>query len=520
MRKLFSKISVRLLAFNTLLVFLPVTGILYLDVHENQMLRAQEQAMVQQGRLLAAALSEQGDSKKAEEILLRLRQRSSARLRVVDEKGWLLADSSLLGPRREPSDAAATPARSTRENWLYQFGAGAYRLLTPFFERSGSSEVPTVYYSAAKPLLGKEVRDALAGRYGAATRLIEDQRSVTLYSAIPIRNGGDVVGAVLVSQSTADIHTSLDEVRLGIFKVVLASVVVAVLLSLVVSQTIARPLRRLRGEAASLLDRRGRLKGRFAGSNRLDEIGDLARSLEELSSRLEDKIGFIESFAADVSHEFKNPLASIRNATELLAEVNDPKERRRFLDVAQSEIARLEKLLSTVKEITLIDARLAEEQVSPIGLKELLKGTVEGVKSRAGREIQFAFAFPDKDVVVQAVPERLVQVFENILENAVSFSPPGGTIDVRLQTDDGTAIVTIHDQGPGIPREHEHRIFSRFFTYRPDDGKSASPAKTKHVGLGLAIAKAIVEGYGGRISAEDDPGGGATFYVHLHSQPT
>jgi two-component system sensor histidine kinase ChvG len=343
---------------------------------------------------------------------------------------------------------------------------------------------------------------------------------VTLYSAIPVRISGEVIGAVLVSQSTADIHASLDEVRLGIFKVVLASVGVAVLLSLLVSQTIARPLRRLRREATSFLDRRGRIKGRFTGSNRPDEIGDLARSLEELSSRLEEKIGFIESFAADVSHEFKNPLASIRNATELLAEVDDPEERRRFFDVAQSEIARMEKLLSTVKEITLIDARLDEEQVSAVGLKEVLLGTVEGVRSRDERDVRFVLDLPEEEALVQAAPERLVQVFENILDNAVSFSPPGGTIDVRLQTNGGAATVTIHDQGPGFPLEHEGRIFTRFFSYRPDHVKSASPAKTKHVGLGLAIAKAIVEGYGGRIAAETDPGRGATFSVQLQTVGT
>jgi two-component system sensor histidine kinase ChvG len=340
---------------------------------------------------------------------------------------------------------------------------------------------------------------------------------MTLYSAIPVRNDGEVVGAVLVSQSTADIHASLDEVRLAIFKVVLASVGVAVLLSLVVSQTIARPLRRLRREATSLLDRRGRIKGRFTGSNRPDEIGDLARSLEELSNRLEEKIGFIESFAADVSHEFKNPLASIRNATELLAEVDDPKERRRFLDVAQSEIARMEKLLSTVREISLIDAHLDKERISPVDLKEVLEGTIRGVQSRTGDELQFATVLPDEHVVVQAVPERLVQVFENILENAVSFSPPAGTIDVRLRTEDGAATVTIHDQGPGIPPEHKDRIFTRFFTYRPNDGK-APQGKAKHVGLGLAIAKAIVDGYGGRISVEDGPDGGAIFRVNLRTE--
>ncbi len=189
MNRRFSRLSIRLLAFNVLLVFVPAAGMMYLGVYEEQLLRAQERSMVQQGRILAAALSNQaGDfPDQARDILIRLRQRTQSRLRVVDSKGWLLADSSLLGPRREPSEEYPPEEKSTRESWLYRVGAGIYRTWSRLFERSQSSQVPTEYYSPDNPLLGREVRDALAGRYGAVTRLIAGQRSVTLYSAIPVR---------------------------------------------------------------------------------------------------------------------------------------------------------------------------------------------------------------------------------------------------------------------------------------------------------------------------------------------
>ncbi len=473
--------------------------------------------MVQQGRLLAAVLTDRGPltSAEARRILVPLDQCTQARLRVVDSSGWLLADSARLGPLREGGEQASPVMTSTRENWVYRLGASAYRLLSGFFNSAESPAVPEEFYSSETPLRGREILAALDGRYGAATRLIGGQRSVTLYSAIPVRNEGRVVGAVLVSKSTAELHRDLDEVRLAIFQVFLASIAVAVVLSLVVSTTIARPLRQLRKQATALVDRRGRLKGRFRGSNRLDELGDLARSLEELSRRLEENIGFIESFAADVSHEFRNPLASIRNATEILSQVEDPEERRHFLDVAQSEVARMESLLSAVREITWIDAQLDEEEKSNVSLKEILNGVAKAMSSRSPDNVSLSLELPQRDVTVRASPERLVQVFENLVDNAVSFSPPNGEVAISLNLEDAQATVTVRDRGPGIPAEHMNRIFHRFFSYRLVSEPKGSSNKIKHTGLGLAIAKAIVEGYGGRISAESGPEGGATFRVQL-----
>ncbi len=372
---------VRLLLFNVLLVFLPAAGFLYLDVYERELLEAQERAMVQQGRHLAAALSDRGglDSAMAEGLLRRLDRRTDARLRILGPGGTLLADSATLGPRRAPAppppsryDSApagsASPA-DTRQRIAYRIGAWIYNLpgRVELFLGAPQPEPPESFYDhPGEPVLGTEVQAALAGRYGAATRRTLGQRSLTLYSAIPVRDEGRVAGAVLVSQSTYRLLAALYEVRLGIFRVFLASVAAAIVLTLLVSTTIARPLRRLRDEANALLDRRGRLRGRFRGSSRKDEIGDLARALEELTRRLEAHLAFIESFASDVSHELKNPLAAIRAATELLAEVEDPADRQRFLGLVQKEVARMEGLLSGVREVTEIDARLDAEAAGPV----------------------------------------------------------------------------------------------------------------------------------------------------------
>ncbi|HEV7518912.1 MAG TPA: ATP-binding protein [Thermoanaerobaculia bacterium] len=515
-----SRISIRLLLFNVLLVFLPVAGFLYLDVYERELLAAQERAMVQQGRLAAAALAG-GDAiapAAATVLLHRLERRVDARLRVVDGNGVLLADSSLPGPspRQLPvgryGASRATPL--SRESVLYRIGAFLYRQ----WQRLGASPEPAretdPYSRTAGPLLGPEVRAALAGRYGASTRPSGGgQRSVTLYSAIPVRGAaGQVTGAVLVSQSTLRLRAALGDVRLGIFRVFLGSVLAAILLSLFVGTTLARPLQRLADEARALADRRGRLLGSFRGSAREDEIGDLARALEELTRRLAAHLRFIESFAADVSHELKNPLAGIRGATELLAEVEEPGDRARFLSVVLREVARMELLLAGVRDITGIDAHLPAEPAPPVDLAALLADLAAGFRLRAGDGIALSLALPaGPPLVVHASPERLAQLFGNVLDNASSFSPPGGTVRVELAPEEGFVRVRVDDQGPGIPEVHRERIFDRFFSWRPgqDGGREG------HTGLGLAIARAIAEGYGGSIRAGEGPGGGARLEVRL-----
>ncbi|HEX6903106.1 MAG TPA: stimulus-sensing domain-containing protein [Thermoanaerobaculia bacterium] len=508
-----SRISVRLLLFNVLLVLVPVAGFLYLDIFEDQLLNDQERSMVQQGRLLAAALGSQGplDGARAQDLIRRLEQRTEARLRIFGGNGGLLADSSRLGPKRGDDSPAASklPGGRARDNFLYRVAAGIYRAYRDLRDPGPARRTPP----PAHPYPEKVVRDALAGRYGATIGPTGGERwrpSVTLHSAIPIRSGGEVMGAVLVSQSTVRILRELDEVRLDVFKVFLGSVGVAAVLSLLLAGTIARPLRRLRDEANALLDRRGRLRGRFRGSRRSDEIGDLARALEGLTARLEEHLRFVESFAADVSHEFKNPLAAIRSATELLAESEDPADRERFLGMVQREVARMERLLSGVREVSEIDARLETEEAGLVDLAALLREHVESLRGRSGT-VGFELRAPGHPVWVRASPERLSQVFENLLDNARGFSPAGGAVTVGLAAWDGAAAVHVEDQGPGIPESHLGRIFDRFFTWRPNE----PGARDGHTGLGLAIAKAIVEGYGGSIVAGNRPEGGARFEVRL-----
>jgi two-component system sensor histidine kinase ChvG len=519
--RIFTGIRPRLLAFNLLLVFLPLFGFLYLDVYEHQLLRAQERSMVQQARLLAAALSTvpftEADADDAQRLIASLEGRLDARLRVVDAQGNLITDSSRIAP--PPADtpsAEESPAdkKPTREKLLYRIGAWFYRIYARVFEPPTPSLESAEFYGAARRLDGPEIRAALDGKYGSTTRVSgAGQRSVTLYSAVPFRRDGEIAGAVLVSQSTHRILQDLYAERLVLFKVVILSVVVAGILSFVVAATIARPLRRLRDEAEAILDRRGRLTGGFQGSRRADQIGDLARALQELTRRLDARMKTLETFAADVSHELRNPLTSIRTAAEMAAEVDDPAERGRFRDIVQRDIARVERLLAGVRDIASIDARLDNEAKENVPLDRLLAEIVDSFNVRERGRVRFRLESRVTSTV-RGSTDRISQIFENLLDNAASFSPDGGEVVVHLERRDSTAVIRVCDGGPGIPPQHMDRIFDRFFTYRPATPGSRAEADS-HSGLGLAIAAAIAEGYGGGIKASNLESGGTMFEVRL-----
>jgi two-component system, OmpR family, sensor histidine kinase ChvG len=516
-RAALSRISVRILAFNLLVVFLPIGGLLLLPTWERQLLESLERALVQQGRVLAASLGEAGPRLAAESVrvLTGMRQRHDARMRVLDTRGAILADSSTLGPRGKGQPATGAAAdqetRSAEETLLYRAASAPVRLWRRFARPPVPPGEGDEFYSGAKRIAGPEVQEALAGRYGAATRLSAGgQQSVTLYSAIPIWDGDRTAGVVLVSQSTYRILSDLYALRLDIFRLSLLSLVTAAVLSLLVSATISLPVRRLRDQAAGMLDPRGRLRGSFAPAQRRDEIGDLSRSLGELTQRLQKHIRFVESFASDVSHEFKNPLAAIRSAAELAMTTPAQGERRALLAMVLEDVSRLERLLTGVREISRIDAGDAGEDVERVEVKALAARVVEGYRLRAPAPAAcLAWAVTGGEAHVSVPPGRLAQALENLVDNAASFSPPKSRIEVEVGREGTCACIRVRDEGPGIPPGNMQRIFDRFFSDRRE------AAAGSHAGLGLAIVRSIVENCGGTVTAENLPRGGACFLVRL-----
>ncbi len=517
-----SRIATRLLAFNLLLLFLPIAGILYLDVYETRLLEAQERAMVQQARLVAAALSADSalDPAIGAAFITRLGQRGDTRLRIYDAAGVLVTDSNNV--RMEGDRAAAGPSESSyppaakgvRTRTLYRVGAWLARVRRSADAIVGSVPVVNRHDSAVEIASSDppvEVRAALAGQYGAATRPTQGQRSLTLTSAVPVRRGDAVIGAVLVSQSTMRVLQALYDVRLRIFEVVLASVLAAALLTGLAAATVARPIGRLRRQASDLAERRSRLPGVFHDVRRRDEIGDLARALQELTRRLHEHIRDVERFASDVSHEFKNPLASIRTAAEMAAQAEDPRDRARFLDLLAKDVDRLDRLVSDVRDLARIDTQLEQEPIQAVDVGAVMSQVIDGLRFSHGPEPEMSLRIADAPLHVPGSADRLAQAFENILSNARSFAPSGTAVDVDVRFDDGFCRVSVADHGPGIPSAHLDRVFERFFTYRPAEPQSRSG----HAGLGLAIARTVVQGYGGTITASNGPDGGACFEIKL-----
>lgn len=551
-------LTVKLLAFNFLLVFLPIGSLLYLDTYEKQLLQNLERSLIQQGRIFSAALSDIGAGDQADRtvagaaiipeqnsdtlrqhslrILKNLNQNLIARVRIVDTNGVLLADSAVdFQPAEAEAEAEAAGAGSgssetlrksiesvsevqVRDSLPYQIAVKPVktiqRLIYPPHPPLPSGE----YYSGKEVLLGDEIESALEGRYGAATRISSGgQRSVNLYSALPIYSGELVAGAVLVNQSTYRILGNLYGIRMDIINIFFLSLTAALGLSVLLSLTITRPIRRLQHEAEQVLDDNGAVREAFSKLRRRDEIGSLSRSLNILAGRLVRRIDFIDSFYSDILHELKNPLTAVRSAAEIM-ESDSPEWQRPFLRTIQEETSRINRILGELRELTRIDTQLDVEETELVDISLFAMELIDGYSRLHRDNLRIAAGRMDEHCLVEANPARLRQVLVNLLDNALSFStatakePPLIQVEVLRRRKSGRegsryVEITMDDNGPGISPGNLDRIFARFFTDRED--------RDDHSGLGLSICKAIIEGYGGTITAVNRPEGGARFAIAM-----
>ena len=549
-------IVARILGVNALLVFLPVAAFLSLDTYERSLLSALEDSLVQQGRILAAWLGEgEHSASRAEAVLAALGRRHTARLRVLDAAGNLLADSSVPSADAPPaaSAAGASPrteadarpeARPAESSWIYRLLSGPVRLWRRYLSPPAESLASADFYAGKRNFLeGAEVRAALEGRYGAATRISAGgQVSVTLYSALPVTDPeGRIQGAVLASQSTYRILAGLYRLRLDVGRIFLASLAASSTLSLLLWLTISRPLKRLGAQARTALSLRGLSEGHFGPVTVSDEIGDLAEALREFSARLGERLSWAEDFASDLSHEIRNPLASIRAAAELVPDAR-PEELRELSERIARDADRVARIVAGLRELSRIEGE--ESETGPADVLAVARNcahfydcrgaepAADGSGSLTERPRISLEAAPEAGCLWAAIsPDRLALALGALLDNAVSFSPPEALVEVRagrVREAVGDRIrLSVLDRGPGIPPEHRARIFDRFFSYRPagpigparaaEDGPETRPSE--HQGLGLALVRGIALRAGGRVEAADRPGGGAAFTLVLPAVP-
>lgn len=492
-----SRLYGRLLSVVLLVLILPVAGLWSLGVFERELLAADERAIAVTARALAAALAcpPALDATAAKALLARVERPLAGRVQVFDAGGVGLFDTA-QGGGPHAGDAAA---RNVRETLLYRVGAALWRM-----RRAVAGTAPRY---GGEPGRAAVLR-ALAGGYGAGTGVSADGRATVLTVAVPVRAGRAVCGAVAVSRTTEPVLAALDRIRVDLFRIVLLSIVAAALVVLLLARGIVRPLRRLRDAADGVLaGARGR-GAEVPGVDRPDEIGDLSRAFAGLNERLERRLDELEAFASDVAHEVKNPLAAMRSAAELLRGSTQEGEIRELTALIVAEVGRIDAVVAALQEIARLDAGGAGTSPPPaLRLDELARRLVAGWRERApaGLAIELEVAGP---VVVAVGEESAARVIDNLLENAVSFTPAGGIVRLELRARSGSCELVVEDSGPGVPQEHRGRVFERFFSWRPQD------AARSHLGLGLGIARAIVERHGGRIElAAAGPLGGARFVV-------
>jgi len=525
-RRRFSALTRRILFFNAIALLILIGGVLWVQSTRTGLVEERISSIRDQALIVAGALAEYTavpdrraiETMQAEPLLRQLIAPTHLRARVYSTTGRLQIDTRNLLARNVVITEELPPPDPPNSivGFLRQSIAAVQRLydglmgvrplahLEPYFEAGQNGRV----YS--------EVNQALAGETGSSVRLNEQDKLV-LSVAVPIRRFATLYGVLMLTTESGDIDDILKAERTALVEVFLVAFVALLFSSLYLAGFIAAPILKLAAAAERV--RRGRA-GRDAIptlDERSDEIGELADSFSAMTRALYDRIDAIESFAADVAHELKNPLTSLKSAVEMLERTKDGENRERLVQVIRNDINRINRLITDISDASRLDAELSRGHSEPVNISKLLDTIVDiysGLNVPRGVGVRFA-EDSTKSAIVQGLSERLGQVFRNLIDNAISFSPDNGAVRVAAHANGGHVRATVEDDGLGVPENDLERIFQRFYTERPPEHGFG-----KNSGLGLAIARQIVASHGGRIWAEnkrdaDDKITGARFVVEL-----
>ena len=523
-----SPLTLRILAINVVALALLGGGFFYLGEYQQNLVATQIAGLETQGQIFAAALGEGAlDSRldgapqalapnRAREMMRRLVEPTHIRAQLFDTQGAEIADSRSLGV---PSETIRVEelAPPDQNNIFVRF---AHRFYEDMMARIAWSGDYAPYVESAAPTASDypEVRRAFQGAIASAVQRTPEG-GLVMSAAVPVQYYKQVLGVVLLSSGSDEIEQAVRAVRLSIVELFLLALGVTILLSMFLAGTIVRPLRQLAAAAEYVRRGSGASPAIPDFATRHDEIGELSVALREMTDTVRRRMNAIEHFAADVAHELKNPLTSLRSAVETALRVDDVEKQKRLLTLVLEDAKRLDRLITDISDASRLDAEMSRDERTPIPLGSLLGALVSVYREAAGPDSPFiALDLPsggDSALNTRGNEERLVRVFRNLLDNAMSFSPPGGTITVRARRTGDMIRVAVEDDGPGIPEGKLGAIFDRFYSERP-----AGEDFGTHSGLGLAISKQIVEAHEGAIRAEnrydrDNRLHGARFMVDL-----
>lgn len=490
----------RILAVNLLTIVLLAFGVLYLDAFRNQLSEERTNLIRREAKMSASVLA-RTPRQSWPPVLEALASASDSRIRIYGPDGSRLLDSWQL---TEPTYRLRNP---DEQRWQKD----AARAVDRGFNALVGAKPLDDFEEPAHDRLSVWSEALQARRDGRTVTKARNAPDLTPVFSAAVPTGENIV---LLTANDRDFTRTVRSQRRSLFVAMSAAVLLSVLLSLFLARTIARPLRRLALAAHRVRLGRAREVKVPRLPSRRDEIGLLARSISDMSQSLRQRMDNIEHFAADVTHELKNPLASLRSALDGLDRVEDPELKAKLLAVAKEDVVRLDRLIGDISEAARTDAELARTKFELVDLGPLMEQLVNSWEHRRETgDARIAFARPRKDTaIVLGDPNRLARAIDNIIDNAISFSPAGGLIEVAATRVGDTVLIRVDDEGPGVPKESREAIFNRFHSVRPE-----SEHFGRHTGLGLAIARAIVEGHDGEIDVQDrdDAPSGARFTIRL-----
>ena len=529
-----SSLTRRIVFLNVAGLFALLVGVFYLSQFRAGLIDARVQSLVIQGEIIAGAIAASATSdtygpvidgdrqlelrpgenygpgedflsglefsinpERVAPVLRRLISPTKTRARIYDTHGYMIVDSRNLYLPGEVLRFDLPPPAERRRSWFRRTWNG-------FWMWVGRGDLPL--YRELPSEAGKdypEVAGALLGQKGSMVR-VNEFGEVIVSVAVPVQRFRAVRGALLLSTQGGDIDQAVEAERLQIVKLFLILLGVMVVLSLILAGTIAGPVRRL-AESAERVSRR--VRGRVEIPDltaRRDEIGHLSGALRNMTNALYHRIEAIESFAADVAHELKNPLTSLRSAVETMPLAKTPDSQKRLLTVIEHDVRRLDRLISDISDASRLDAELQRHEMAPVDLNRLLN-TVVAVQNeiRQADDVHVKLTFEGGGPAAFMAPghdSRLGQVMDNLIANARSFSPAGGTVRVTGRRLRNEIEIVVDDDGPGIRPDAFEKIFERFYTDRPHQGFG------QNSGLGLSISKQIIEAHGGQLWAENRHG--------------
>lgn len=541
----FSPLTLRILAVNAMALAILLGGILYLGRYQERLISSELEAIKLQARLSANALGEGAVVVDDEEhnvlspllsrlMIRRLVEATDTRTRLFDLENTLIADSRILLGRAGKVQAEELKPREEPKNLLGKWIMSTF----DFIDKNVESHSFPSYQEDVIDRGNQHdiVRKAMSGEPASQVWTLS-QGGLLLAVAVPVQRYKQVLGVLMLSRPDTVIDAAIRGVRLDILKIFAITLLITTMLSVYLARAIARPIRQLAQAAEGVRHGQMQIVGLAGTANLLnrdiipdfsarnDEIGDLSASLRDMTSALAQRIGSIENFAADVAHEIKNPLTSLRSAVETAERVQDPQMQHRLMTVIRDDVDRLDRLISDISNASRLDAELGRDAAVPVNISRLLTTLTDFYhvttdNHSAGKDDQpevVLAGLPNKNLIVMGLEVRLVQVLQNLIANALSFAPPNSQVVLSGVTDGKKVYVIVEDSGPGIPENKLTAIFDRFYSERPKSEKFGL-----HSGLGLSISKQIIEAHRGHIWAENrkNEAGevvGARFVVELPS---